>query len=129
MKDFKKWHGLKSHIHNSTDDRPFFYEREIWFCYMGENVGFEQDGKGDSFLRPVMIIRKFNHEIFWGIPLTSKLRHTIHYAEVTMKNGLKGSVILSQLRLMDAKRLSHRIEVIPHIEFSVITKKLKDLIP
>ena len=68
-KDFQKWHHKKEHL-DSVEKRPFFHEREIWFCHFGVNVGYEQDGSGDDFLRPVLIVRKFNNEIFWGVPLT-----------------------------------------------------------
>src|SRR6266566_1019469 len=45
-KDFAKWHTRKSEI-DQREPRVFFHEREIWFCHLGANVGFEQDGKGD----------------------------------------------------------------------------------
>jgi len=45
--------------------RPFFHGREIWFCAIGANIRFEQDGSGTEFLRPVVIIKKFNKEVFW----------------------------------------------------------------
>lgn len=67
-KDFKKWHDKKSQV-NEIEVRPFFHEREIWYCTIGANVGFEQDGSGEDFLRPVIVFRKFNSEIFWAIPL------------------------------------------------------------
>jgi mRNA interferase MazF len=53
-KDFKKWHDKKSRI-NKIEPRPFFHEREIWYCALGVNVGFEQDGSGQDFIRPVII--------------------------------------------------------------------------
>ena len=59
-KDFKGWHKDKEIIHNEKP-RVFFHEREIWFTYLGVNIGFEQDGQGDKFLRPVIILRKFNN--------------------------------------------------------------------
>lgn len=68
-KDFQKWHEKKTDI-DEVEKRPFFQEREIWFCHLGVNVGFEQDGNGDDFLRPVIVFRKFNKEVFWAIPLT-----------------------------------------------------------
>ena len=68
-KDFKKWHEKKSAIH-ALPQRPFFHEREIWFCYVGANVGFEQDGSGSEFIRPVVVLRKFNNAVFWAVPLT-----------------------------------------------------------
>lgn len=69
QKDFKKWMGQKAEIHNNKT-RPFFHEREIWFSSLGENIGFEQDGSGEKFMRPVLILRKFNNEVIWALPLT-----------------------------------------------------------
>ena len=54
-KDFSLWHTRKTFVHNEKQ-RPFFSEREVWFCAMGENVGYEQDGRGENFLRPVLIL-------------------------------------------------------------------------
>ncbi|MEK7607883.1 MAG: hypothetical protein AAB484_03120 [Patescibacteria group bacterium] len=70
-KDYSKWHIEKSDIHE-LKNRPFFHERDIWFTSIGANIGFEIDGKGEKFLRPVIIIKKFNNESFWGISMTKK---------------------------------------------------------
>ncbi len=75
-KDFQNWHNKKSQI-NNIEKRPFFHEREVWFCYFGTNIGFEQDGDREDFQRPVLIVRKFNNEIFWSVPLT-KSKHKIN---------------------------------------------------
>ena len=40
-KDFKSWHGKKESLHHEKE-RPFFHEREVWFCSLGVNIGFEQ---------------------------------------------------------------------------------------
>lgn len=92
-------------------------------------MGFEQDGKGETFLRPIIILRKFNNEIFWAIPLTSTIKKSKHYFAVTLEDGRKSSAILSQIRLIDAKRLSHKIDNVKPAEFEELKKKLKDLIP
>lgn len=47
---FLNWHNLKCALSESKN-RPFFQEREIWFAFVGKNIGFEQDGKGEKFLR------------------------------------------------------------------------------
>lgn len=76
--------------------------------------------------------RPFFHEkneIFWAIPFTSNLKETKYYCLVNFGIGKKSSAILSQIRLIDAKRLSHKVGVVPADEFRVLTKKLKDLIP
>ena len=59
QKDFTRWNNIKTSI-NDIHQVPFFHEREIWFSFLGANVGFEQDGQGSDFQRPVIIIRKFN---------------------------------------------------------------------
>lgn len=39
-KEFEKWNTTKMRI-NALADVPYFHEREIWFCSLGVNVGFE----------------------------------------------------------------------------------------
>ena len=127
-KDFKKWHTRKEHL-DLAGGRPNFHIRDIWYCALGTNVGFEQDGQGEDFLRPVIIFRKFNNEIFWGIPLTKTEKDGKYYFQFSFIAGEKSAAILSQIRLIDAKRLSHHIGVISEADFMLLTKKLKDLIP
>jgi len=61
-KDFTKWFKGKTEVHNEKA-RPFFREGEVWFAALGANIGFEQDGRGEQYLRPVVVIRKFNKEM------------------------------------------------------------------
>lgn len=135
-KDFKRWHIKKTDI-NEIGDRPFFHEREIWFCYLGANVGFEQDGSPEDFLRPVVIIRKFNDKIFWGIPLTKQKttkkfskKSEKYYYEFSFFSGVNSVAILSQIRLIDSKRLATLIGTISTRNFKEeLNQKLKALIP
>jgi mRNA interferase MazF len=104
---------------------------------LGENIGFEQDGNGEDFLRPVIVLRKFNNEILWAIPLTSAIKDSPYYFTVSFTISLgeaeniprKSSAILSQIRLIDAKRLGYKIGEVGQEEFKELKKKLKDLIP
>ena len=132
-KGYHKWHPKKSEI-NEIEKRPFFHEREIWFCYLGANVGFEQDGQGEEFLRPVIILRKFNNEIFWAIPLTKsqkkKKEHTDrYYYAFSFVPEIVSVAILSQIRLVDAKRLSRHIGVMEENDFEKLNEKFKALLP
>lgn len=49
QKYFEQWHAQKRAIHQDRQ-RPFFRERQIWFCFLGESIGYEQDGRGREFL-------------------------------------------------------------------------------
>jgi mRNA interferase MazF len=90
---------------------PFFKEREIWWTAIGFNIGDEQNGKNKNFERPILILKKFNNYIFIGLPLTSKLKKGKYYQEVKVIDR-STSVILSQLRLYDAKRLIRKITIL-----------------
>ena len=71
--EFNNWNEKKQKAHNDKQ-RPFFHEQEVWFCSLGANIGFEQDGRGDDFLRPVLVLKKFNNEIFWALPMTKNAK-------------------------------------------------------
>jgi len=126
-KDFDKWNEQKKKIHHSDLKDVFVKDREIWFCRMGENIGFEEDGKGDEFLRPVLVYKKFSKDVFLGIPLTTKEKKNIFHFSFEFK-GKISTAILSQIRLFDKKRLKYKIgRVSPH-DFENIKKKLIELI-
>lgn len=133
-KDFDKWNSKKKRIHDIVR-APFFNEREIWFCFLGANVGFEQDGSGVDFQRPVIVLKKFNREIFWGVPLTKtkkmkrKKRAEAYYFNFSFIKGVSSTAILSQIRLIDGKRLSRALGRIREEDYKKLTRKLKALFP
>ena len=95
---------------------------------------FEQDGNGEDFLRPIVITRKFNNEIFWGIPLTKSKNKTNkraekYYFSFSFIDNIKSVAILSQIRLIDARRLSYLAGEVSQDDFKVLIAKLKALLP
>lgn len=109
---FANWVKLKIIIHHSNIGKRYFHEREIWWASIGANIGYEENGKNDNYERPVLILKKFNKEIFWGLPLTSKEK-TGKYYFTTTHNNKKYSVIISQLRILSSKRLLRNIRKLP----------------
>ena len=116
-KDFGKWHREKETINEKTSS-VFFVESEVWICSLGANVGSEQDGKGDLFVRPVVILKKFNGSVFWGIPLTHARKVGMLYFNLTAELG--GFAILSQIRLLDAKRLHYKLASLSTERFALL---------
>lgn len=98
-------------------------ECEVYWCNLGENIGDEENGKGEEFRRPVLIFKKFNNNIFWGIPMSSKIKNNKYYVQVLLKDTIR-SVMISQLRLLDVKRLDKRIGYISRSDLF----KIKDQI-
>jgi mRNA interferase MazF len=125
-KDFQKWHIRKTWVNNEKP-RVFFNVRDVWWCSIGSNVGFEQDGKGGKFARPVVIFRKFNNEIFWALPLTTKSKTGKYYLSVDVANIGKRTIILSQIRLVDAKRLLGKIGLVEKTDYAKIQKAIMSL--
>lgn len=125
-KDFQHWHRQKRFLHNDKE-RPFFHEGEVWFCALGENIGFEQDGRGGNFLRPVIIIRKFNREVCWGLPLTKNQKTGKYYFSFRL-NQQTSTAILSQIRLIDSKRLQYKMGAMSDADFTEIKKRLARLL-
>lgn len=115
QKDFQKWHTLKSNI-EAENKSLLFREQEIWWCSLGANVGFEEDGKNELFERPVLIFRKFNKELFFAFPMTSKKKEGKFYHSIHLHN-IERSAILSQLRVLSIKRLIRRLGKISNKQF------------
>lgn len=126
-KDYKIWHTTKTLINNHKP-RVFFHISEIWLCSLGMNVGFEQDGKGPQFLRPILVLKKFNPMVFWAIPLTKTVKHGKYYYSFQFKEGIISTAILSQIRLVDSKRLIAKIGLINRKDFNQLKTKLKLLL-
>ncbi len=122
MQQFDNWNQTKKKIERKK--RIYFHIREIWFIKIGKNIGDEQDGKGENFLRPVLILKKFNKNIFLGIPLTSSSKKGKFYFNFQFLEDIKSIAILSQIRLFDAKRLAYCKGKIKNKDFKNLKKKL-----
>ena len=70
---FIDWNNLKYELITIKSPPPNFNERDIWWCSIGVNVGYEVNGKNGPFERPVLIIKKYNNDMFFGLPLTCLL--------------------------------------------------------
>ena len=127
IKRFTKWILIKIERDNFSYAPPHFNEREIWWCYVGENIGIEICGKGEEFKRPVLIIRKLDRYSFIGIPLTRTIRFGSWYESITV-NNISNSVILSQIRHFDYRRMHSKILTLPNEDFLRIKKRLHQLI-
>lgn len=126
MKKFDIWNNTKKGI-DQKEIRALFKEREIFFAHIWENVWFEQNWKWAKFVRPVLIFKKFNKEVFWWIPLTSKKKEWKFYYSFLL-NWKENKAILSQLKLIDSKRLIRKIWVIEKEKFLEIKKSVLELV-
>ena len=126
-KDFDRWNEQKKKLHDGERE-VLFHEREIWWCSLGVNIGFEQDGTNELFERPVLVVRKFNRDVMWVLPLTRTEKKNRYYVPITV--GDRNSVvILSQLRLISAKRLQRYMHKLPKGQFKKIVSAVQQFFP
>ena len=128
FKNFDKWNELKKKLH-VWEEKVLFHEREIWWCSLGVNVGFEENGKNEMFERPVLILRKFNKYILWILPLTRSKKEGDFYYRITQGEEDDSVVILSQIRLISNRRLLRKMRMMKESEFEDIKNKVKKFLP
>ncbi len=127
LKDFDTWNSKKKSINFSAKNPPYL-ERDIWWCSLGVNIGFEEDGDNENSERPVVIFRGFSKELCWIIPLTTSLKKNKYYLNVGIVEGRQASAILTQMRPIDTKQLINRISFLDWKNFIKIEKAIRKLI-
>jgi mRNA interferase MazF len=126
-KDFDRWNEQKKHI-NKSSFTDFVNEREVWWCTIGVNVGVEQDGAAHAFERPVLVVRKFNKDMVFVVPLTSSPRRTPYHIPVR-HDGVEYAAVISQLRLISTKRLARKIYQMDGTLFNTVLGRIRGLFP
>ena len=120
QKKFLEWIKLKKKTHYNKN-KISFQERDVWMCHFDENVGFESNGKNEFFHRPVVVVRKFNNRLFYGLPMSTKLKNNKFYTEIDFKNK-KQSVMISQMRALDVNRLHYKMGKMKEPDFKLVKK-------
>jgi mRNA interferase MazF len=127
QKDFDAWNAIKKNIDHAGECR-LYNAREVWWCALGVNVGFEQDGSGGEYDRPVLILKGLSRETCLVIPLTTSLNEHRMRIPVGMVDGRAARALLSQMRVVDTKRLVNKIGFLEHEVFTSIRKAVKDML-
>jgi len=122
-KDFDGWNELKKITHGKSDNFGV-HEREIWWTSFGVNVGVEIDGKNEMFERPSLILRKFNRQMVWVLPITSRSKNPRFY-ERFLFNDSENFVVLTQLRTVSTKRFVRKVGMISRDDFERIMERVK----
>ena|SRR5579872_1454700 len=125
-KDFDKWNRKKQQI-DSLEKRLFFHEGEVWWIHLGINIGFETNGKNDEFVRPVIILKRYNRYSFLALPLTTSKKMNKYKLSIGTIDSKEVKANLSQLRNIDSKRLVNRITNINSKLFIEIKEKVRQV--
>jgi mRNA-degrading endonuclease toxin of MazEF toxin-antitoxin module len=124
---FTDWAKLKVKIHFYDNPHAVYSkERQIWWASMGQNIGSEQNGKHKNFERPVLILKKFNAEMFLAVPISSQVKIG-DYRYVFEREGMKYTANLSQMRVMSAKRLLRQLGKLAEEDFENIKQMFRKM--
>ena len=126
-KNFDEWNAQKKTIHISGKNK-FYREREIWWCNLGVNIGFEQNGTKERKSRPVLVIKGLSRNTCLIIPLTTSNEQHPMRIFLGKVNNRNASAIISQMRVIDTKRLFRKIKDLDKEKFEEIRKAIKNLV-
>jgi mRNA-degrading endonuclease toxin of MazEF toxin-antitoxin module len=115
FKNFLDWFSLKPKL-DKYKRSPLFNEREVWYCHLGTNIGFELDGKKTELLRPAIVFKKLSKDTLLIIPLTKTLKNGSWYSPSFIQNK-EGRFCLNQIKMIDSKRLKYKIAQIDDKDF------------
>lgn len=109
-KDFDGWNTKKKGLESSQARSPYIKERDIWWVSVGVNLGFEEDGKNGNYVRPILIVKKFNNVVTMG--------------------GNSVSVLISQMRVFSSKRLQNKLGELDQGDYKRVVDYLrKEILP
>lgn len=126
-KNFNDWNTVKKETQQTTK-KVYFKDRDIFWTKIGENIGFEQNGKGQEFQRPVLVIKRYTNDMFLGVPLSRTLRDGSFYFKFSFLEDKQSTALLVQHKLYSSKRLIKKIGMINKTDFRNLQVKLHKLI-
>jgi len=126
MKNFDKW-NIKKKLTQAESPR-LYTVREVWWCRLGVNIGTEQDGKGELFLRPIVILRGFGSDACLIVPLTTSVHKHILRVDVGIVDGKPARANLSQIRVVDTRRLVEKVGFLDKEIFGRLRKTAQEIL-
>jgi len=126
MKQFDKWNEVKKLV-ESRKNIINFKERDVFWTRIGENIGSEQNGKGDEFSRPVLVVKKLNKQLFFGVPLSTSIKQGSYFYQFSFIKDQISTALLVQAKVYDIKRVDTKLGMIYKDDFTTLKNKLKEL--
>lgn len=122
------WNEKKKNI--EKDDKYkniYFNEGDIWWCSLGLNIGSESYGKGNSFRRPILVIKKLSSDLCITASLTTKRKIGTWFTDIVINNNQR-CVMIYQIRTLHKKRFQHKIGKLNDKDFINVKEKLDSLL-
>lgn len=125
-KDFDLWNIQKKKLED-VSSKFFFKEGEVWWCAVGLNIANESCGKGETFRRPIIILKKLSARNFIGIPVSTQKKTGSWFTSISI-HGHTQCVLLYQIRMFSTNRFQRRLATLDSNEFLEVKEKLDALL-
>jgi len=128
LQNFVNWTKKKIRHHSGRQPNNFYFrEKEIWWAALGQNIGYEANGKHELFERPVLILKKYSGGMCFVLPCTTQIKSdSPWYQYAIMIDGTPSAVNLSQGRTISTKRLLRKIETADTEVYNDIVEKFSE---
>ncbi len=125
-KNFDNWNNQKKDL-ELKNNQLLFKTGDIWWCSVGLNIRDESCGKGPTFRRPVLILKKLSRNAFIGIPLSTQVKEGTWFCDISILSKTQ-YVLLYQIRMFSSVRLQRRLTTLEDKDFARVKEKLEALL-
>ena len=125
-KDFDSWNEQKKKL-ETIRQRVLFKEREVWWCAVGLNISNESCGKGITFRRPILVLKKLSGTSCIGIPLSTQKKIGTWFVNISIHDETQYA-FLYQIRMFSTNRFQRRLTTLDDKDFLKVKEKLEALL-
>lgn len=128
-KNFDGWNEVKKQVDQEPKKKQVSIGKIYW-CNVGVNVGREVYGKGNKFVRPVLVLNVLPNGTFLGVPLSSQTKNKAGFMFYKFEDSKQKSqvALLAQTRIFDIKRKSDYFSSVDNQTLRIIKDKIKKYI-
>ena len=127
IKQFESWNKIKEKIEAEKEENGLARICEVRWAHIGVNLGSEIDGKGNSFLRPVLILHTLGKKLCLVAPMSTKIKADVFGYFTINFLGKDISICLNQIKIISTKRIFDRIGKVRESKLSLVKEKLKNI--
>jgi mRNA interferase MazF len=118
VKEFDKWTVQKKILSGKAGATKYVKSGDVWWCALGVNIAHEQDGKDAEFVRPVLILKRFNQRLVLIVPLTHGTSQQNFAVSFTTRET--HVLLVNQIRALSTNRLLRRAFRLPDRKFDSV---------
>lgn len=107
-KDFKGWAKVAEEV-EGREREEIYKSGVVYWANLGVGVGSNEDGKGERFTRPVLLLAMVSKARALIVPITSQVKEGVNYREILVAGKVE-YLLFDQVRTIDTKCLEGMLD-------------------